>query len=52
MIPAGYMAKNILKKPDWLEVNGVLDIYSVSDCFSKPFADFINYATNNQLLEA
>ena len=47
MIPAGYMAKVILKKPDWLKANGIEDIYSVSDCISKPFTDFIDYWKHN-----
>lgn len=47
MIPAGYMAKTILEKPDWLKTNSVVDIYSVSNCFSEPFADYINYWKHN-----
>ena len=43
MIPAGYMAKNVVSKPDWLKANGVEDLYSVSGCISKDFADYIKF---------
>jgi hypothetical protein len=43
MIQVGYMAKRVVKRPDWLEANQVVDIYSVSNCNSKDFADYINY---------
>jgi hypothetical protein len=43
MIPAGYMAKRVSNKPDWLKVDTVIDIYAVSDCVSDDFADYINY---------
>jgi hypothetical protein len=38
MIPAGYLAKTISDLPD-LRAGGVADIYSVSGCISRPFAD-------------
>jgi len=47
MIQAGYMAKRVVKRPDWLEANQVVDIYSVSNCNSKDFADYINYWKHN-----
>ncbi len=47
MIPIGYMAKYVHKTPDWLQAPGVIDIYSVSNCVSKDFADFINYWKHN-----
>lgn len=47
MIQAGYMAKRVVKRPDWLEANQVVDIYSVSNCNSKEFADYINYWKHN-----
>lgn len=47
MIPAGYMAKRVVNKPDWLPANGVEDIYSVSGCISKDFADYINFWKHN-----
>ncbi len=43
MIPAGYMAKRVEKSPDWLGAPYVDDIYSVSSCVSRGFADYINY---------
>ena len=47
MIPAGYMAKRITAKPDWLKADNVRDIYSVSDCISENFTDYINYWKHN-----
>jgi hypothetical protein len=47
MTPAGYMAKRVCAKPDWLAVDSVVDIYSVSGCISKDFADYINYWKHN-----
>ena len=38
MIPAGYMAKRVAKRTDWLKANQVEDIYSVSDCVSGRFS--------------
>jgi hypothetical protein len=43
MIPVGYMAKLVQKKPDWLKAPNVIDIYSVSDCVSKNLADSIKF---------
>jgi hypothetical protein len=47
MIHAGYMAKRVVKRPDWLGTNQVVDLYSVSNCNSKDFADYINYWKHN-----
>lgn len=47
ILPAGYMAKRVVCKPDWLKANGVHDIYSVSGCISKDFADYINFWKHN-----
>jgi hypothetical protein len=47
MIPIGYMAKRIRKKPDWLHAPEVIDIFSVSGCVSEYFADYINYWKHN-----
>ncbi len=41
MIPAGYMAKRLYQKPDYLKAEQVRDIYSVSGCVSSDFADYI-----------
>ena len=47
MIPAGYMAKLIVTRPDWLEADRVVDVYSVSNCVSDDFADYINCWKHN-----
>ena len=47
MIPAGYLAKRVNGRPDWLKAACVADVYSVSDCISKDFADYINYWKHN-----
>ena len=47
MIPIGYMAKKIITKPDWLKVETVQDLYSVSHCQSKEFTDYIKYGKHN-----
>src|SRR4030088_3610586 len=57
MIPVGYMAKRVYKKADWLKVRTktaffeaapqVADIYSVSNCVSENFTDYIRYWKHN-----
>lgn len=47
MIPVGYMAKRVVKRPEWLKANQVADIYSVSTCVSHDFAGYINYWKHN-----
>jgi|SRR6185437_8595676 len=47
MIPAGYLAKRIHTKPDWLQAPHVVDIYSVSGCVSAPFDDYVDYWKHN-----
>ena len=47
MIPAGYIAKRIAKKPDWLKADQVIDIYSISGCTSENFTDYVNYWKHN-----
>jgi hypothetical protein len=47
MIPAGYMAKRVRKKPDYLKAAQVTDIYSVSACMSGDFADYISWWKHN-----
>ncbi|MDB6061759.1 MAG: hypothetical protein JWM78_1862 [Verrucomicrobiaceae bacterium] len=47
MIPAGYMAKHIHERPEWLKAPDVSDIYSVSNCVSDDFSDYINYWKHN-----
>ncbi len=47
MIPVGYMAKRVVVRPQWIKAERVSDIFSVSDCVSKNFADYINYWKHN-----
>ena len=47
MIKAGYLAKHVVMKPDWLNATRVVDIYSVSGCISGDFADYIGYWRHN-----
>jgi hypothetical protein len=47
MIPAGYMAKRLSKRPDWVKASQVVYIYSLSPCVSVAFADFIKYWKHN-----
>ncbi len=41
------MAKRVVSTPDWLKANEVQDIYSVSGCISKDFADYIKFWKHN-----
>jgi hypothetical protein len=47
MIPAGYMAKRVGRKPDRFQAPHVVDIYSVSSCNCEDFADYIRYWKHN-----
>ena len=47
MIPVGYMYKTVVVRPDWLNADTVLDVYSVSNCISHDFADYITYWKHN-----
>ena len=47
MVPAGYMAKRVQKRPDWLQAASVIDIFPVSGCVSEDFADYIEYWQHN-----
>ncbi len=47
MIPVGYIAKRIALRPDWIKAEGVSDVYSVSGCVSKDFADYITCWKHN-----
>ncbi len=46
-IPAGYMAKFVVKRPEWLKASQVVDIYSVSACSSADFMDYVNHWKHN-----
>jgi hypothetical protein len=43
MIPAGYLAKRVCIKPDWLRAKQVTHIYSVSGCSAEIFAYRVDY---------
>jgi hypothetical protein len=47
MIPVGYMAKRVSPRPEWLAAERVTDIYSVSGCISKNFANYVPYWKHN-----
>ena len=47
MIPVGYMAKHLSIRPEWIKAEHVADIYSVSGCVSKNFADYVNFWKHN-----
>ena len=47
MIPAGYMAKRVATRPDWIAAKHVSAIYSVSHCMSADFSDYVNYWKHN-----
>ena len=47
MIPAGYMAKKIAKRPDSVTAENVIDIYSVSHCTSDNFANYFPFSKHN-----
>ena len=47
MVPAGYMAKRVVARPDWLAAERVSSIHSVSGCVSDNFADYITFGKHN-----
>jgi hypothetical protein len=47
MIPAGYMLKKVVRRPEWIKEESVIDIYSVSNCISDDFADYIKFFKHN-----
>ena len=47
MTPAGYLAKRISSKPEWLRAPQVTNIYSLSGCVSEDFADYVNFWKHN-----
>src|SRR5215472_10259035 len=47
MVPAGYMAKRVSSRPEWLAATQVVDLYSVSSCVSSDFASWISYWKHN-----
>ena len=47
MIEAGYMAKKVPSRPDWIKAPGVVDVCSVSYCISEAFCDYIGHWKHN-----
>ena len=47
MQPLGYMYKRVESRPDWLAAPQVRDIYSVSGCISRYFANYIPFWKHN-----
>lgn len=47
MVAAGYMAKRVVARPEWLPTKRVSSIYSVSGCISQNFADYIDFWKHN-----
>jgi hypothetical protein len=47
MIPVGFMAKRVGRKPDRFRAPHVIDIYSVSNGNCEDFADYIKYWKHN-----
>ena len=47
MIAAGYMAKRISPKPEWIKSPGVAGICSVSYCISEAFCDYVPHWKHN-----
>jgi len=45
--PIGYLYKRVAGRPEWLAASRVRDIYSLSGCISKNFADYISYWKHN-----
>jgi hypothetical protein len=47
MNPAGYMAKRVVSRPEWIKAPHVTSIYSVSGCISENFADYVPFWKHN-----
>ena len=47
MTPAGYLSKQLCRAPDWLKNDSVQDIYSLSNCISDAFCDYIPHWKHN-----
>jgi len=47
MLPMGYLYRKVAKRPDCLRAEHVEDIYSLHDCFTKDFADYVKFWKHN-----
>jgi hypothetical protein len=41
------MAKHVARPPEWLNAPHIVDVFSVSDCIARNFADYIPYWRHN-----
>jgi len=46
-VTAGYLAKRVAKRPEWLHAPQVEDIYSLGSCDSEDFADYVKHWKHN-----
>jgi hypothetical protein len=47
MIPAGYLYKRVVARPEWLNAPHVENVYSLSSCISDNFADAVQFWRRN-----
>ena len=47
MVPMGYLYRRVAERPEWLRTEHIDDIYSLHDCFTKDFADYIPFWKHN-----
>lgn len=47
MIPAGYLYKLVSPQTEWLKRSGISDIFSLSNCISKDFLDYVQFWQHN-----
>ena len=47
MRPVGYLYRSIATRPDWLQAPHVDDVYSLSNCISSDFADYVDFWRHN-----
>jgi len=47
MIELGYMAKRITARPAWLDNAAVSSVYSVANCISPDFCDYVSFWNHN-----
>ncbi len=45
--PIGYLYKRVQGTPEWLDAPGVVDVFSVSNCVSEDFADYVSQWKHN-----
>jgi hypothetical protein len=48
LVDSGYFIKRVMRKPDWLQVPGVLEVCSVSNCISMPPEGWVERWLHNQ----